>query len=133
MNEEPAQILKVDVSGRVWTPRERRQAVLDEWERSEMPATKFAEHIGMKYPTLASWVQKRRRLRAGADGAGAPGTQERGAGALQWVEAVSGAAGGVLCVQLPGGARMEVADRAQAVLAAELVRALAENKGPARC
>ena len=87
----------------------------------------------MKYPTLASWVQKRRRLRAAADGARAPGTQGRGTAALQWVEATAGLAGGLLCVQLPGGARMEIADRAQVVLAADLVRALAENRGQARC
>ena len=125
MNESAGQILKVDVRGRVWTPLGRREAVRDELERSGMPAVKFAEHIGVKYPTLASWVQKRRRQRAGVQGGGPA--------ALQWVEATAGLAGGVLCVQLPGGARMEIAGRAQAALAAELVRALAENKGQARC
>ena len=47
------QILKVDVAGRVWTPRARREEVLDEFERSGMAAVKFAAFIGMKYPTLA--------------------------------------------------------------------------------
>jgi transposase len=61
-------ILKVDVVGRVWTPGEQREAVLDEFERSGLPASKFAAHIGVKYPTFASWVQKRRK-RLG-DGAG---------------------------------------------------------------
>ena len=113
MNQEPAQILKVDVSGRVWTPRERREAVLDELERSGMAATKFAEHVGVKYPTLASWVQKRRRRRAAVQGAGTGGG-DRGPAACQWVEAaVDAAAGGGerrLTVHLPGGARVEVAD-----------------------
>ena len=61
-------ILKVDTAGRVWTPREQREAVLDEFERSGLPATKFAAHIGVKYPTFASWVQKRRQA-AGGGGA----------------------------------------------------------------
>jgi hypothetical protein len=39
-------ILKVDVVGRVWTPGEQREAVLDEFERSGLPASKFAAHIG---------------------------------------------------------------------------------------
>jgi transposase len=52
-------ILKVDVVGRVWRPGEQREAVLDEFERSGLPASKFAAHIGVKYPTFASWVQKR--------------------------------------------------------------------------
>ena len=70
MNEETGQLVKVDAAGRVWASRERREAVLDEFERSGLPATKFAACIGMKYPTLASWVQKRQRWRCrGAGGA----------------------------------------------------------------
>ena len=34
------QVLKVDVAGRVWTPRARREEVLDEFERSGMAAAK---------------------------------------------------------------------------------------------
>ena len=45
---------------------------------------------------------------------------------MRWVEVMAGAAaGGGLCVLLPGGARMEEANAGQAVLAAELLRALA--------
>ena len=47
-------VLKVDTAGRVWTPREQREAVLDEFERSGLPASEFAAHIGVKYPTFAS-------------------------------------------------------------------------------
>lgn len=116
-------ILKVDTAGRVWTPREQREAVLDEFERSGLPASKFAAHIGVKYPTFASWVQKRRRRR----GDGAVRTRQE-PGALRWVEAkVDGAkagAAGTLMVHLPGGARLEVADAAQAALAAQLLREL---------
>lgn len=129
MNQEPAQILKVDVTGRVWTPLGRREAVLDEFERSGMPATKFAEHVGVKYSTFASWVQKRRRQRATAETTGTVKIKGREPAGLKWVEAavqatMTGHARGLM-VHLPGGARMEVAEVSQALLAAELVRALA--------
>ena len=61
MNSKTEQVLKVDEAGRVWTPRELREAVLDEFERSGMPATQFAARLGVKYPTFASWVQQRRK------------------------------------------------------------------------
>ena len=116
-------ILKVDTAGRVWNPREQREAVLDEFERSGVPATKFAAHIGVKYPTFASWVQKRRKRR----GDGAARTRQEPA-ALQWVEATvdeaKAGAARTLTVHLPGGARLEVGDSAQVVLAAQLLRAL---------
>jgi hypothetical protein len=118
------QVLKVDAAGRVWTPRARREEVLDEFERSGMAVVKFAAFIGVKYPTLASWVQKRRRQRNAGAAAGRPA-------ALRWVEAavaeaaVAEAPCARLRVELPGGARIEIADEAQAKLAAVLLRALA--------
>jgi hypothetical protein len=119
------QVLKMDAAGRVWTPRARREEVLDEFERSGMAAVKFAAFIGVKYPTLASWVQKRRRQRRAGGAAGQPA-------ALRWVEAaVAEAPGGRLRVELEGGARIEITDEAQAKLAAVLLRALGAE-GP-RC
>jgi hypothetical protein len=115
---QPDQVLKVDLAGRVWTPRGRREEVLDEFERSGMPAAKFAAFIGVKYPTLASWVQKRRREREAGAAAGQPA-------ALRWVEAAVETHKSGLRVELPGGARIEIADEAQAKLAAVLLRALA--------
>ena len=78
---ETDQVLKVDLAGRVWTPRARREAVLDEFERSGMPAVKFAQFVGVKYQTFASWVQKRRRQRNASAPAAVPPP------ALRWVEA----------------------------------------------
>lgn len=75
-------ILKTDRLGRVKTPRERREALLDEQERSGMSAQAFAAHYGIKYQTFATWVQKRRRKRAGEEVAEQPG------GDLRLVEAV---------------------------------------------
>ena len=113
-------MLKVDEAGRVWTPRELREAALDEFERSGMAATQFAAQIGVKYPTFASWVQKRRKERGGR-------------GLLPWVEVaveVPRATGSTaLSVHLPGGARMEIADSSQAAVAAELLRVLAAGGG----
>lgn len=126
MNRKSEQILKVDTAGRVWTPREQREAALDEFERSGMPASKFAERIGVKYSTFATWAHQRRKER----GCGDAVQGRRGEpAALKWVEAVPEEAGAspaarALVVHLPGGARMEIADGAQAVIAAELLRTL---------
>jgi len=124
------QILKSDTLGRVRTPRERREALLEEFEKSGMSGAKFAEFIGVKYQTFASWRQQRRKnaaraaLRQSAPATGSP---------LRWVEALlegpaacAGRSVAALQVHLPGGARVEIADRAQAELAAELLRALAK-------
>ena len=130
---QTARILKVDTAGRVWTPREQREAVLDEFERSGLPATKFAAHIGVKYPTFASWVQKRRQRRGGGTA-----RSRKEPAAWQWVEATVDAAkvgaARTLIVHLPGGARLEVGDAAQVAMAAQLLRALAQGSevGP-RC
>ena len=122
MESKIEKLLKVDGSGRVWTPRELREGALDEFERSGMPATQFAKRLGVKYPTFASWVQKRRR--------------ERGAyKKLEWVEACvaasAAARSGALTVQLPGGARVEVGDVGQAKMVAVLLREL--NAGGGAC
>jgi hypothetical protein len=120
-------VLKTDVLGRVKTPPERREALLDEFEKSGMSGVKFAQFIGVKYQTWASWVQMRRRQRrAGVGSCGAP--------ALRFVEAmVQGEAvptptgTTAVRVHLPGGAHLEIADRNQALLAVELLRALNNN------
>ncbi len=50
-------VLKTDVLGRVKTGAGQREAILDEFERSGLSGTKFAAVAGIKYATLASWVQ----------------------------------------------------------------------------
>ena len=133
MNRKAEQILKVDTAGRVWTPRAQREAVLDEFERSGMPASKFAERIGVKYSTFAWWAHQRRKLRGCGEA-----VQERRAepAALKWVEAVAedakpSSAVRALVVHLPCGARMEISDGSQAAIAAKLLRAL--GAGGAAC
>ena len=124
-------ILKQDAAGRVWTPREQREIALDEFERSGLPATKFAAHIGVKYSTFVVWVQKRRKTRS--EDPGGSGQAPAIARLAGWVEAsVEAAADGrtrSLVVHLPGGARVEVADGAQVALAARLLRDLGDAGG----
>lgn len=124
-------VLKQDAAGRVWTPREQREAALDAFERSGLPATKFAGHIGVKYSTFVGWVQKRRKAKGG--GSGGNGQAPVIARLAGWVEAsVEAAADGQtrpLVVHLPGGVRVEVVDGGQVVLAAQLLRALADTGG----
>lgn len=126
------QVLKSDERGRVRMPPERREALLDEFEKSGLSGMKFARMAGVKYPTFALWAQRRRRQRA-ADGT-LPAVQASSAPAakMRWLEAVvepkklsAVSPPGVLTIHLPGGARMEVADPAQATLAAAFLRSLA--------
>ena len=63
MNTEETLILKTDVTGRVRMPADRREAILDAFEQSGMSGSAFAKHVGVKYPTFATWIQKRRRKR----------------------------------------------------------------------
>jgi hypothetical protein len=131
--ETTDRILKQDAAGRVWTPPEQREAILDEFEKSGLPATKFAAHVGIKYQTFVAWVQKRRKQRSGASAASAEVASVPQLGG--WVEAMVekplGATPGGLMVQLPGGARLEVNNEKQAMLAAAVLRAF--GGGGAAC
>ena len=126
MNTTPADetILKTDVLGRVKTPAARREQLLDEFERSGLTGQKFAEVVGIKYQTFATWVQKRRRQRGAYPAVKRPKQ-------LRWLEAVVGEAQSSgdktplpLVLELPGGAKLQINDANQAALAAVLLRAL---------
>ena len=121
-------ILKTDGRGRVKTPVERRESLLDEFERSGLSGAKFAALAGIKYQTFAAWAHRRRQQRASGTPTKVPAAP---ADKMRWLEAVieqaqpSGASQcDSLMVQLPGGARVEITGPKQAVLAAALVRAL---------
>lgn len=118
-------LLKTDGLGRVRTPPERREQLLDEFERSGVSGAKFAALAGIKYQTFAAWVCKRRRQRDPATSAPAKQIDS-----VRWLEAVVEQAhhgtvqSGCLILQLPGGVRAELAEAKQVGLAAALVRAL---------
>src|SRR5450631_3057618 len=81
------QIVKVDRIGRIKTPRERREALLAEFDRSGMSGQQFAKWAGINYGTFITWVQKRRRKAAAGQAEDKPAP----AGAkseVRWVEAV---------------------------------------------
>jgi hypothetical protein len=141
-------VLKTDVLGRVKTSERQREAMLDEFERSGLSGTKFAAVAGVNYQTFASWVQKRRK----ATGAYRPGAKRSKAGkstklasttipALGWVEAVveeakheaSASMAEVLRLELPCGASLQIANEAQAVLAAGLLKALGHPSAGVSC
>ncbi len=56
-------LLKQDVQGRVRTPVERREQLLEEFGRSGLSGPKFAELVGVKYQTFAGWMHERRKKR----------------------------------------------------------------------
>lgn len=116
------EILKTDVLGRVWTPRDRREALVAEYERSSMSAAEFAKWSGVKYATFTGWVvkvRKARRLMGSEEKA--PVVREP----MRWAEAVCEASvpGGepALVIQIGAGVRVEARDGR---VAAELLAAL---------
>jgi hypothetical protein len=120
--------LKTDVLGRVRTPADRRQELLDEFERSGISGAEFARVVGVNYQTFATWVQARRKKR----GVYPKAPAKPKVAPARWIEAVADravpeCAASVLVIELPGGASMRVGDPAQAALAARLIRALQKD------
>jgi hypothetical protein len=115
--KETTEILKVDEAGRVRTPRDKQEALLDAYEGSGMTGMQFARHVGVKYPTLMNWVQRRRREQGSVGRSSSNGSR--------WIEAVveDGGAGGVVA-EVPGGLVLRISGRADASVAAELLRSL---------
>jgi len=130
------EILKIDARGRVRVPVERREALLDEFEKSGLSGKKFAQLVGIKHQTFATWATKRRKQRGTIRVRGTrPQESPAPVPRLQWVEAVvekdavaTGQRREALSVHLPGGARLEIGDGRQVGLAAELLRALAGQR-----
>ena len=130
------EVLKQDVRGRVRVSRERRDAVLDEFEQSGMSGTRFALLAGVNYQTFAGWVRRRKLSRAQGAGSPAPSPLTNG-GTVRLFEAVLGDARtsrgiGALQVELPGGSRVLIESPAQLAMAAELLRLVAQG-GRGRC
>ena len=63
---EDGQLLKQDTVGRIRTPRERREALLAEFDRSGMSGQKFAAWAWIKYTTFANWLQQAPQAATGA-------------------------------------------------------------------
>ena len=124
--------LKQDALGRVTLPRAQREVLLDEFERSALPATRFAKAAGINYQTFAWWVQQRRHARGDyAD------KRKAKSAALQFVEVLPTPAQAKLSpmevpvtpsrgieVLLPSGASLRITDASQIALATQLIQAL---------
>lgn len=130
------EVLKQDSRGRVRVSRERREALLAEFERSNLSGAKFAELAGIKYPTFANWVRQRRKRGAASIEEVAQEQCERPAVAVRLFEVVVDvhpdpvlpAAMEGLVVELPGGSRVRVLSPLQLQWAAELVGLVAQRE-----
>src|SRR5215469_17567896 len=67
----------LDSKGRVRASKEQRRVLLAEFDRSGVSAAQFAKRTGLKYSTLAGWLQRCRRTK--------PLGRAR---AVRWLEAV---------------------------------------------
>lgn len=118
-------ILKVDTLKRVRVPKARREAILDEFERSGLSGAAFAKLHGLKYGTFATWSLKRRKqasrravsAKQPVDFAQVIIDQETPKPTWQGAE--------TLRVHLPGGAWLLLdGDATQTTLAAQILKAL---------
>jgi len=104
-----------DTEGRLRITKAQRREILAAYGRSGESLPQFARRVGVKYSTLARWVQLSRPKESGPK----PSLRLLEAVVESPPAQVSG-----LVLQLPGGVRLEVANEQQAALAATLVRAL---------
>ena len=120
-------MIKADRLGRMRTERSRREAILDEFDRSGLSGAKFATLVGIKYATFASWVHQRRQERSKS----VDQTPAQSSHSVRWLEAVvdqarHSTAGnpGALVLRWPSGLQMEISELKQVALASAIVRAL---------
>ena len=139
------EVLEQDARGRVRVSVERREALLDEFERSGSSGAKFARLAGIKYATFANWVQKRRKQRGSVSMTLSAPTGGNNAvakaGSVRLFEALvesgsreaqaAGRSDGLL-IELPGGSRMRIESPVHLEMAAELV-ALIAQRARGRC
>ena len=112
----------VDSQGRVRVPRPQRELILAEFERSGASAAQFAQRTGLRYSTLAGWLQRYRRTK--------PGRRARAVRLLEATvdagEPCRGKNALALVLELPGGARLEIGSLQQIKMATALLRALGQ-------
>lgn len=134
------EVLKQDTRGRVRVSAQRREALLDEFEKSGASGMKFARLVGIKNSTFANWVKQRQERRAATKLTVCEASQAGGATAnaspVRLFEALvegtprkpaaSSAADGLL-IELPGGSRLRIESPVQLEMAAELVAMIAQR------
>ena len=107
--------------------RDRRERLLDEFEKSQLSAPQFAQLTGLKYSTFAAWINKRRGRHASLTPV-LPGSAKDST--VKWLETVIDgpqgslpASNSALKVRLPSGAALELTHASQMELAAALLHA----------
>jgi hypothetical protein len=138
-----SEILTRDKRVRIWMKPKRREALLDEFERSGLSGAQFARLTGVNYSSFQNWVVRRRQKRGRvveAPGEKRPVVAEPSAVRLfeavveseargaRPVPALPGPSFGGLLVELPGGSRMHIETPLQLQMAAELYHLLKLNR-----
>jgi len=134
--EQAGQILNQDALGRVLITPERRDMLLEEYDRRGMSGIRFAQYVGIKYTTLAYWLKRRRRqrqrekllMKTSAD-------KEPGGSNASWIEAVVDKSGsqtrekaGALRIYFAGGAYCQISSVGEVALAVELLGRLGAKR-----
>src|SRR5689334_2067424 len=79
-----SEILPTDSKGRVRVSRQRREELLDKFEKSGLSGSQFARTVGLKYQTFAYW--RLQRQKGGLAVAGQPSPEK--AASVEWLETV---------------------------------------------
>lgn len=119
----PPSLVKTDTLGRLRRSSQQRERILEEFEHSGLSGPKFAALCGVKYQTLATWLQRRKGRRASVKGR----AKGKAATPVRWLEASVQSRGDCaedLALQLPGGVRALISHPSHIAWAAALVRAL---------
>jgi transposase-like protein len=124
--------LRADTKGRVWTPRERKEQLLDEFEQTGASAAAFARIVGVRYSTFAAWVNRRKKECRATRLSSSQQSVVRFVEAAPTLGSLHGQSDGGLEVELPGGGRMKISSFRQVELAVELLSGL-ERKGARAC
>jgi hypothetical protein len=119
LSTESSAIIRTGADGRQRYDEDYKRQVLGAFDRSGMSGKAFAEQCGVKYPTFASWLAKRRGAPAGDGKGNAAGP------AFLLAEIGTEDSQDALEIILPGGVLARAATPRQARLLAELVKALA--------
>jgi len=121
---ETGTVIKTDRMGRMRFSRAQRERLLCAFEASEMSAVGFAEHHGMKYQTLATWIQRQRRERGTCPESKAESSTLAEFVEVEMTQEPPVADASPLVLKFPGGAQLVLTDADQVPVAAALLKAL---------
>lgn len=120
MDKNQLTILKRDGRGRVRSTPQMRDEAVAEYQRSGLSACAFAKMAGISKNTFWNWLQNQGL------------TQKRGTvkakshAPVRFVQvSPTPVSSSALVLRLPGGTTLEIIDQPQAMLAAQLLKALA--------